>query len=58
MDDPKKLLVSESSVAYAKDTMEKVRDVNPDGISKYGKGYADGIEYTLKVLGLDKEAKS
>lgn len=58
MEEPKKLLVSESSVETLRKALAEERAINTDHASDYLNGYANGIDYALKVLGLGKEAKS
>jgi hypothetical protein len=54
-----KLLVSKSSVKYVLSALADMRRINADYGSEFTNGYANGIEYALRVLGLNEEdAKS
>lgn len=52
-----KLLVSKSSVDYLRDRIAETRRINAECLQKHNDGWANGIEYALKILGLG-EAKS
>jgi len=54
-----KLLVSKSSVDYLRERLAETRHINDECGCTAGDtvGWANGIEYALKVLGLE-EAKS
>ena len=56
MEEPKKLLVSESRLKYLQDTLAEERTCDA---SEYLKGHARGIAYALIMLGLpDEEAEN
>ena len=57
MEEPKKLLVSESNVDYVREALADMRRINADYGSEFTNGYVGGIEYALRVLGLMEEAK-